>query len=574
MILAACGDGSTGSTTGVESTGITTTGGSPLTTTPETFTLRGQAQKGPLIFGSRIWVSELDESLNPNGKIYLAQTKDDLGNFVISSTIGSNLVELVSTGYYMDELTGSLSTSPITLSAIADLSIDNTPTINILTTVQAPRLKNLILQGKTYTQAFAQSSNEVLAAFGIDSSKITSLQALYAMQINGTSDQDSALLATSAILSKMSSTAASTNGSSQAAEMSYFLSRIASDISNSGSLTTNSIANARNVAATHLDLAAIRTNIETYYANRGLNIVAPKFEEWIDKDGSGLLPRRLVPATGIAFLNTVNVEPTQVVTSNIITVGGFGLGVVGPVTVSAGTSIIKNGAALSSLNTTAQDGDTIALRRTSMAFGQSTTATVSVGSTSATWQVVTRTPTIVYASGWDNNCGDTGSTTAKYYAHPFIAGSTDAIKYLAIGSGDRNNITSNISSVSIYSNDVTNNIPLTAIGSSNNLANYFNVPLSDLTGTIHPEISFYGGAGTSVFFGSTGIPLTKGAKYWVVVAYPNVDKNDMNRCLWSGVTVDYASRLASSDGASWFGWQGNFPQQSSSSNALPLYMSN
>lgn len=152
LVLAACGGGGGGTATG--------SGGTPSITpsvTPATYNLTGQAQKGPLIFGSRIWVSELDGSLNPNGKIFLAQTKDDLGNFVISSTIGTNLVELVGMGYYMDELTGSLSTSPVTLSAIADLSVDNTPTINILTTLQAPRLKTLILQGKTYAQAAGKS---------------------------------------------------------------------------------------------------------------------------------------------------------------------------------------------------------------------------------------------------------------------------------------------------------------------------------------------------------------------------------------------------------------------------------
>ena len=167
-------------------------GGGESKDTPIRYSLMGQAQKGPLIFGSRIWVSELDSSLNPNGKIYLAQTKDDLDNFVISAVIATNLVELVGTGYYMDELTGSLSTSPITLSAIADLSVDNTPTINILTSLQAPRLKALILQGKTYAQAASQSQTEVLSAFGINSSKISAFNTLYAIKINGISDQNAA----------------------------------------------------------------------------------------------------------------------------------------------------------------------------------------------------------------------------------------------------------------------------------------------------------------------------------------------------------------------------------------------
>ena len=78
------------------------------------YILSGQVQKGPLIFGSSIWVSELDATLNPNGKTYISQTNDDLGNFYVGPNIGSNLIELLGVGYYMDELTGALSTSTIT----------------------------------------------------------------------------------------------------------------------------------------------------------------------------------------------------------------------------------------------------------------------------------------------------------------------------------------------------------------------------------------------------------------------------------------------------------------------------
>jgi len=132
-LLAACG--------GSETTTILNVSNPTPTIPTISHSLSGQIQKGPLIFGSRIWVSELDGDLNPTGKTYLSQTTDDLGNFTISTTVTSDLVELLGVGYYMDEITGSLSTSQITLSAIADLSVDETPTINILTTLQAPRVK-------------------------------------------------------------------------------------------------------------------------------------------------------------------------------------------------------------------------------------------------------------------------------------------------------------------------------------------------------------------------------------------------------------------------------------------------
>jgi 6-phosphogluconolactonase len=354
------------------------------------YILSGQAQKGPLIFGSSIWASELDATLNSTGITYLAQTDDDLGNFYVGPNIGSNLVDLLGEGYYMDELTGGLSTSPITLRAVADLSVYSTPIINILTTIQRPRLKSLILAGQTYQAAMQQSQTEALAAFGIDATKITSLQALSAMQINGTTDQDSVLLATSAILSKMAANAATASGSSPAAEMTYYLSRIASDIKNTGVLSNAAIIASRNLAATQIDLATVRSNVETYYANRGFTYVAAKFEEWVDKDASGVLPRRLVPPTGLSFTDATGVEPQQLITSNTVTVGGLGTGVAVPVTVSAGTTIIKNSVAISGTSTTAIDGDTIAMRVTSAGYGFTSLWTISVGSSSATWRVATK----------------------------------------------------------------------------------------------------------------------------------------------------------------------------------------
>lgn len=114
--------------------------------------------------------------LNPTGKVYNVQTTDDLGNFTVGSSIGAHLVEIVGDGFYMDELTGQLAASRIQLRAVADLSVDNTPTVNTLTSLQAQRLKTLITQGSTYAVASTQSQNEVLAAFGIDQPKLTHCQ--------------------------------------------------------------------------------------------------------------------------------------------------------------------------------------------------------------------------------------------------------------------------------------------------------------------------------------------------------------------------------------------------------------
>jgi hypothetical protein len=92
-------------------------GSSSLPAASTTYSLSGQAQKGPFAIGSQISVNELDVSLNPTGKVYNVQTSDNLGNFAVSSQIGTNLVEIVGNGFYMDELTGQLASSAISLRA-------------------------------------------------------------------------------------------------------------------------------------------------------------------------------------------------------------------------------------------------------------------------------------------------------------------------------------------------------------------------------------------------------------------------------------------------------------------------
>ena len=164
-----------------------------------TYTLSGQVQKGPFAIGSQVSINELDNNLNPTGKVYNVQTSNDLGNFVVASKLGARLVEMVGDGFYMDELTGHLAASRIQLRAIANLSSDATPTINVLTSLQGQRLRNLMSKGSTYEAADIQSRKEVLTAFGINPAKINLLSNLYSMRIDGNTDADSVLLAISTI---------------------------------------------------------------------------------------------------------------------------------------------------------------------------------------------------------------------------------------------------------------------------------------------------------------------------------------------------------------------------------------
>jgi len=518
-------------------------GGDSSSATTSLYQMSGTVQKGPLLQGSTVWVAELDTNLIANGKAYLAETSDDLGNFSISQNISSQLVDIWASGYYMDELTGNLSTAPITLKAFADLSVDTTPTVNILTTIQKPRLKALVKAGKSYSDAYTQSQNEVISAFGIDSTKITSLSTLYAMQINGTNDQDAVLLAVSSTLAQMATAAATANVSSQAAELSDLLLRIGKDIEASGVITTANLITARNAASLNLNLPNIKSNVESYYLRKGITLVAPKFEEWVDKDNSGVLPRRLIPMSGVEFGNLIDVASKQSFTSSSITISGVGVGKNAYASVSSDLTIIKNGNALNTINTTVKDGDTFAVRLTSSNFGKSVSSEIQIGSTKTTWTLATRMPTIQYETAisstgaQDDSCGGgVNGSGYRYIAIPITPNRTFSAKYLGVS-----NTTTTSDSIYVYTNNNGNLGSLLA--SSTTKSNYFISPISKASGG---QKSTFSGQ-HQYYLGELGASLISGTSYWIVLKVSSWEYKGADDLS----TVGFANPMFSNDGTSW-----------------------
>jgi len=552
VVLSGCGGGGGSSSSSYQSSGIT-----------------GVVQKGPLIYGSYVNAYLLDEKLNPTGQSYVTQTTDDLGNFKISSNISSSLIRLVATGYYFDEVSGALSASPTTLSAIVDLTVNSTPTINVLTTLQAPRVEVLLSSGKTYSESLEQSAQEVLAVFGVDTKKIDGYKSLYGMQINGNKDADAVLLATSTVLAKMSSMATENTASSQAAQLSYFLSRIASDIANYGTLKTTSIQDAIKSAQIAINLTSVRSNVENYYASRNVALIAPKFEEWIDKPSQGILPLRYKPVTGLSFSDLIDVEAKQIVSSNETTLSGLGLDEYATMFTLVGSNIVKNQNSIGTkvelctstgiygadplpycvskfdkdIYSLAKNNDQIKLQTTSGGFGETVTTTLNVGSTLATWKVSTRSPTIEIVS--PSGCGAAGypgDNSSNYHALPVLVDHDFVAKYIGVqmqGTGSKG--------LSIYSDN--SGLPGTKLLSSkmrgiyfagSNLKTYSGVMKSDFNGGHH------------YYLGADGIALTNNKKYWIVVEFSNSDPGAMKH---SSVPNGYR-RKVSSDGSNWTNYAG------------------
>jgi hypothetical protein len=386
-ILGACGGGSSTSTLPGSNTPITLT----------TYKIsKGVAQKGPLQIGSTVTIAELDDSLNPTGKVFITEVTDNLGNFQLGSTISTKLALIVAQGFFMDENTGDFTSSAITLRGISDLSVETAPSVNVLTTLQYIRLKNLISAGASFQAAYKQSQEEVLRAFGVDPIRINNLGSLYQMKINGSSDADGVLLAISATMGKA---AAMRNGSSTAAQLSDIMNTIASDLSQSGTITTSSIKSELTAAQIALDANAVRTLVQNFYANRGITISAPLFEDWISKDGTNSLPRRTqISPSNFSFASSINARPNQQYTSQEVTVAGLLDNTNVNVVVNSGATIMKNGVAISGLYSFAANGDRLAIKTTSSSYGNSVNSTISIGALSNSWRLVSQAPAAVNPS--------------------------------------------------------------------------------------------------------------------------------------------------------------------------------
>lgn len=354
------------------------------------YRLAGQVQKGPFAIGSSVVVSELGGGLNPTGVVYNVQTSDDLGRFEVASDIRSQRVEIIADGFFLNELTGRLSSSRMQLRALADLSVDARPTVNLLTTLQLPRLRQLVSQGLSWAQASTQSRDEVLIALGIAPARVQGLATLAGMSISGAGDADALLFALSTTLARVATNNAQANGTNDVAELTQLINTLAAQLGNAGAVGAVGLRSAFDLAATQIDLPAVRALVEAYYGARGLALSAPRFEEWIDKTGAGLVPQRMVTVAGLSFNPVSGLEPGALATTPTVSVAGLGAGVTAPVAVTGPATIIKNGIASAGAFASVQDGDTLALRMAAPGLGLRAEAVLQVGASRATWSVAGR----------------------------------------------------------------------------------------------------------------------------------------------------------------------------------------
>ena len=250
---------------------------SPIT--PTNKTINGVVQKGPFISGSKVTVTELDKNLSQTGRSYTAFIKNNKGEFELKDIkLASNYVELTVDGFFFNEITGALSSSQITLSAIADVTEQKTVNVNILTHLLKERLKSQVSGGKSFAEANTSSRAELLKVFHIKAASNDATQ----MDIVKGDESSKILLAISSIL---------LHKKRSEAQLTEFLAKFIDDFKANGKIsnaeTTKSIAySSQNLFR---KIKTIKDHIISRYAELGQTIAIGNFEHYIDFDGDGLV---------------------------------------------------------------------------------------------------------------------------------------------------------------------------------------------------------------------------------------------------------------------------------------------
>ena len=138
--------------------------------------LTGAVQKGPFVLGSNVAPSPRSTRAGAStGQVFSTQTTDDLGDFSVSFAYRGN-VDMQAQGFYYDEVTGALSTSPIELRALYDVTTGGPQHayINLVTHLAHDRAVSLLAGGgMTLEAAEAQAEGELVAALGIGGAGFT-----------------------------------------------------------------------------------------------------------------------------------------------------------------------------------------------------------------------------------------------------------------------------------------------------------------------------------------------------------------------------------------------------------------
>jgi len=269
--------------------------GEVVNQTSEGYTVEsGYAQKGPLVRGSGVTLNELNAvNLQPNGKSYAFEIKDDSGKFSPAGiTFSSALIESTALGYYYDESKASKSNSMVYLRGLSNLATnaDKAVNVNLLTSFTKDRIKKLATATPPMGFALArvQAERELLAALfiynradifsGLKVNNVTESANFMELNLGSARASDQILSAISGLV-----TAMQTSG----ADLNYFINQVETDLADDGLLNnspgfTTAVLQQLLDASRTANMQSIANNLNAFYKT---NYQSIDLSQWLDSSG-------------------------------------------------------------------------------------------------------------------------------------------------------------------------------------------------------------------------------------------------------------------------------------------------
>ncbi|MFH0901993.1 MAG: hypothetical protein V2A73_15290, partial [Pseudomonadota bacterium] len=249
--------------------------------------LSGAVEKGPFVLGSTINISLVDPKANPTGLVFNTATVDDLGRFSVTIAATGN-VSLVGYGNYYDEVSGRLSTGPITLRAYSRLVAAGTQTVfmNIVTHLAYERVKTLVGGGTELTAAITQAEYELRAELHIGPPAFDPGASGTQMSIlGGDTDANAYLFAVSTVLAQ---SAVMTSTGDEEATLQELVNGIARDLASDGMLDYETVRQLRDAQAV-VDPEAAMAMLQARLSALGSSARVPNLDRMIDTDLDGIM---------------------------------------------------------------------------------------------------------------------------------------------------------------------------------------------------------------------------------------------------------------------------------------------
>lgn len=136
----------------------------------KSMTVYGLAQNGPYADSSVVKLTALDEStLESTEQVFAGIVDGGFGGYSVKAeSLKSNIARVSVTGKYLEAKSGRLSEKELTLYALTDLNVHDSVNVNLFTTLEYERVRELVKNKKlSFADAKKQARNELLDAFHV-----------------------------------------------------------------------------------------------------------------------------------------------------------------------------------------------------------------------------------------------------------------------------------------------------------------------------------------------------------------------------------------------------------------------